>query len=142
MCEKCAVRDKSKVYSVEANGRTLWFDVERALKLAANLPTNDAPEWLLKDAVQVNDFIEEHLPHVDMTDPLLFGQLPLDEFSKNGVDARRRDRVNLNDPKAKILVFLDGSHRAVRALRENATVQLRMLSVEQTLQCLVTVTVP
>jgi hypothetical protein len=134
-CRKCqlAKSGKAKIYSVEAGNVKLYFDVERALQFTKGRVPYPIPDWLVRRAIQVNDYDEEHLDHVDMSVPLLFGLMPRDTPRECcPIDAHI---VDFDDPNSRIFVFLDGSHRAARAIRDRIEVKAFVLDVRETMLC-------
>jgi hypothetical protein len=150
-CEKCLDHESKlpKAYRASHETTEIEFDVEKAWELVKEYRlrtyTGINPE-LLRVAVEVNDFDPVHLDHVNMDNPVLFAEMPW-----LGADAPAAIIITeppvpkelTNENNSHMYYFLDGSHRAARAIRDNTQDKLKwcMLPVKLTMKCLMSITV-
>jgi hypothetical protein len=114
-CPICSQRSLGggEIYVLAGDGGISIFDVENAKRIVSDgRASHSIPPDMLERMLQLNHFESSHLRHVKAHEPGIIGQRSAGPF------------------------LIDGTHRAVRSLRERRLFAAFLLSPEETQSCL------
>jgi len=124
-CKKCTFRDHDQVYGGSVPGTVAFLSKQKAEAIIKKneKKTHVISEKLLNFLVWQNEFDEEHVPHV--TDVHTPGMIAC------GCIKKGEDHV-------LFCYLIDGTHRAVAAMREGRPFEAHVLSFKETAECSMT----
>jgi hypothetical protein len=123
-CEKCNLRDLAQIFGGSVPGNQTYISKQAAENIIKQnkKKTHIVPRNLLHYLIYQNEFEEEHVAHVSHV------QTP-------GIIAC--GCVKSGEKNTLFCYLIDGSHRAVAAVRAGRTFEAYVLSLYETFRCVV-----